>query len=73
MIMTKAEAKRRGITEDQICVFHDLYPDQSALKGYQDCIIIRDSCGCDIDMSCEECDPNVDIVIAFENLKEKII
>ncbi len=47
MIMTKAEAKRRGITEDQICVFHDLYPDQSALKGYQDCIIIRDSCGCD--------------------------
>lgn len=59
MIITKAEAKARGMTEDKTCDFHDLYPDQSALKFCQDCIIIRDPCGCDMDMSCEECDPNI--------------
>ena len=57
MIITKVEAKARGMTEDKTCDFHGLYPDQSALKFCQDCIIIRDPCGCDMDMSCEECDP----------------
>lgn len=63
MILSKTEAKERGILHSEICGFHTAYPDQSYSESYcPDCKLIREPCGCDEDMGCQICEPEMDKV-----------
>ena len=56
MIMTKREAKEKGIEIPYICPFHECNPDQQAVTGScPDCIWIEDPCGCSWDEECDKC------------------
>lgn len=55
MILTKKEANKRNLNFGRICTFHYNYPDQSGIYSCDSCVIVRDPCGCDWDMYCEDC------------------
>lgn len=57
MIYSKSEAKEQGIKHSELCQFHMKHPDQEGSNSCGKCILIRDECGCDEDMACEECSP----------------
>lgn len=58
MIISKTEAKKRKLQNSKICEFHQHNPDQQAIMySCEDCLIIREPCGCDEDSSCEDCEP----------------
>lgn len=59
MIMTKKEAKQKGVECGTICECDDCnHRDQRSSEECPHCIFIEDACGCDEDMSCEQCDPD---------------
>jgi len=58
MLITKKQARLRGITESHICKFHLNNPDQQGIMEVcKRCKIIQDPCGCDEDSFCSDCDP----------------
>ena len=57
MIISKTEAKKRKLQNSKICKFHQSNPDQQAVMySCEDCLIIREPCGCDEYSSCEACE-----------------
>jgi len=73
MRITKYEALKRGITENNICPFHEHNPDQAAItETCPDCIYIEDECGCGIDDSCELCEIKKWIFKPTSEQQEKI-
>lgn len=55
MIISKKEARKRELKWGFVCPFHENNPDQVGIESCDECVIIRDKCGCDGQMECERC------------------
>jgi len=55
MIISKKEAKARGLLHSKLCLFHERGQDEAGAVDCLDCRVIRDPCGCGENDSCEDC------------------
>jgi len=57
MIISKKEAKARGLLHSRFCLFHERSQDEAGAITCLDCRVIRDPCGCGENEACQKCFP----------------